>query len=113
MAEALFAGGYRVDTAVDASEALTRLAALPSGLLVLNLLLPGDGITVLARMRADSTLRDTPVVALLPAEMSAEEMAQLEETCRAAAVDATARRATLAELVREAVGASEAAVLRA
>ena len=113
VAEALFAGGYRVDTAVDASEALTRLAALPSGLLVLNLLLPGEGITVLARMRADATLRDTPVVALLPAEMSAEEMARLEESCRAAAVDSTARRATLAELVREAVGASATAVLRA
>ncbi|HEX9107705.1 MAG TPA: ATP-binding protein [Longimicrobiales bacterium] len=105
LAETLAATGSHIETAVDGAEAVTRLAASPPSVLVIDLLLAGaDGILTLARLRSDPELRDTPIVGLLPAEPSAEEMARLQEACRSAAGDPTARREPLAELIREATG---------
>ncbi len=105
LAEILSASGSRIETAVDGSEAVTRLAASPPSVLVLDLLLAGtEAIFTLARMRADPELRDTPVVAMLPAELSAEEGALLEHACRNVSKDSTLRREPLAELIREATG---------
>ena len=107
LAETLSAAGCRIDTAVDGSEAVTRLAASPPTVLVVDLLLAGaDAIFTLARLRADPELRDTPVVAMLPAELSAEESARLEQACRTASNDSTLHREPLAELIRDATGAA-------
>ncbi len=105
LAETLNAAGCRIETAVDGSEAVTRLAASPPSVLVLDLLLAGmDAIFTLARMRADPELRDTPVVAMLPAELSSEEAGLLQQACRTVSNDSTLRREPLAELIREATG---------
>ncbi len=55
--------GYRVDTAVNGREALTRLQRERFDLVLLDLMMPElDGYAVLQRMKADPELRHLPVI---------------------------------------------------
>jgi CheY-like chemotaxis protein len=58
-------GGYRYAEAADGVEALSALRALRPDLLVLDLMLPRlAGADVLAELRGDPAIRDTPVVVI-------------------------------------------------
>ncbi|HET9983629.1 MAG TPA: ATP-binding protein [Longimicrobiales bacterium] len=109
LAEALSASGCRVRTAASGEAALRAAREARPSVLVLDLLLPRtDGIATLARLREDRALREIPLIALVPAELSNPELRDLHAACEAAAREATARRVPLAEVIREAARAEEA-----
>jgi signal transduction histidine kinase/CheY-like chemotaxis protein len=61
----LEAEGYRLKVAVDGESGLLAAHADPPDAVILDLLLPGiDGWEVLRRLKADSQLRDIPVIVL-------------------------------------------------
>jgi len=62
---ALRSRGFEVMTAGDGHSALRRARHQPSDLVLLDLAMPGmDGLGVLASMRADTCLKDLPVILL-------------------------------------------------
>jgi CheY-like chemotaxis protein len=66
---------YSFREAVDGVEAIEQLAAEPPDLLVLDLMLPRrSGVEVLAALRGDPAIRETPVV-VISAWTHAEETA--------------------------------------
>jgi adenylate cyclase len=59
----LLADGHQVTAAKDGSEALALLHDEPPDIVLLDILMPGvDGFQVLEHIRADSVLRDIPVI---------------------------------------------------
>ena len=61
----LEAENYRVETAEDGQEALSKLERLRPDVLLLDLMLPRmDGWEVIAALRADRTTRDLPIIAI-------------------------------------------------
>ena len=55
--------GFTVETAGDGESALSKAAATTPDIILLDLMLPGiDGFEVLRRIRADTVLKDVPVV---------------------------------------------------
>lgn len=57
--------GYRVALAADGEEALQQVRREPCHLMLLDLMMPRlDGHQVLARMKADKSLRDIPVIVI-------------------------------------------------
>lgn len=61
----LEAEGYSVTRVANADEALERAAELRPGLMILDLMLPGEGgLGVLWKLRKTSPVPDTPVIVL-------------------------------------------------
>lgn len=61
----LGAKGYQVSKAVDGAEALEKVASERPSVVVLDAMMPkSDGFEVLARIKADPALSDTPVIML-------------------------------------------------
>jgi len=57
--------GHRVETAIDGAQALALLAGGGFDLMLLDIMMPVmDGFEVLARVRADDTLRHLPVIVI-------------------------------------------------
>jgi CheY-like chemotaxis protein/anti-sigma regulatory factor (Ser/Thr protein kinase) len=80
LSEALTAAGARVTAAADGSEALRIAGMRKPDLMMVSLTLRGqNGVATLATARANPTLREIPVVMLVPRELSAEQMEQLTE----------------------------------
>ena len=74
IAEFLSKQGYNVCTAADGAEALTRMAALPPELVILDLILPQvSGFELLAEWRSASQTRDIPVFVLTSKDLTREE----------------------------------------
>jgi CheY-like chemotaxis protein len=70
--------GWTVAEAANGREALEYLAQHQASLILLDLMMPEiDGFTFLAALRADSQLRDVPVVVVSAKEISGQEAAQL------------------------------------
>ena len=75
--------GYRVETAVDAEEALRVLETFSPRLILMDLQLPGmDGLELTRRLKADPARRHIVVVALTAYAMKGDE-----EKARAAGCD--------------------------
>jgi CheY-like chemotaxis protein len=75
--------GYRVETAVDAEEALRVLQTFAPQLILMDLQLPGmDGLELTRRLKADPSRRHILVVALTAYAMKGDE-----ERARAAGCD--------------------------
>ena len=75
--------GYRVETAVDAEEALRVLQTFTPRLILMDLQLPGmDGLELTRRLKADPSRRHILVVALTAYAMKGDE-----ERARAAGCD--------------------------
>lgn len=69
--------GYRVATAINGKQALTRLAELTPDLIMLDYMMPiMDGARTLAAIRDDKAFAHTPVIM-----MSSLEEAAVRETC--------------------------------
>lgn len=69
--------GYRVATAINGKQALTRLAELTPDLIMLDYMMPiMDGARTLAAIREDKAFARTPVIM-----MSSLEEAAVRETC--------------------------------
>jgi CheY-like chemotaxis protein len=69
--------GYRVATAINGKQALTRLAELTPDLIMLDYMMPiMDGARTLAAIRDDKSFAHTPVIM-----MSSLEEASVRETC--------------------------------
>jgi DNA-binding response OmpR family regulator len=57
--------GYRVNTALDGEDGLTKAGALAPDIIFLDIRLPKmDGLEVLRRLRAEDKTRDIPVIIL-------------------------------------------------
>jgi DNA-binding response OmpR family regulator len=57
--------GYRVNTAVDGEDGLSKASALAPDIIFLDIRLPKmDGLEVLRRLRAEDKTRDIPVIIL-------------------------------------------------
>lgn len=63
--EELSGGGYEVEGALDGVEGLEKVKSFKPDLILLDLLMPKmDGMEMLQKLKADSTMRDVPVVIL-------------------------------------------------
>lgn len=68
--------GYRVVTAINGKQGLTRLAEVTPDLVMVDFMMPiMDGAKMLASMRQDETFRNTPVIM-----MSSLDEASVRET---------------------------------
>jgi len=57
--------GYRIDTAANGADALTRLAEQAFDLILLDVIMPAmDGLTLLTQLKGDKALRHIPVIML-------------------------------------------------
>ncbi|TPN83143.1 response regulator transcription factor [Mesorhizobium sp. CU2] len=75
----LRAKGYEVDKAVDGAEALSKAQDRPD-IIVLDAMMPkADGIEVLARIKGDPALSDTPVVMLTARKAEKDIVSALEK----------------------------------
>jgi PAS domain S-box-containing protein len=101
--------GWAVDEAADGREALDRLAARPS-LVLLDLLMPRmDGFEFLARLRERDEARSVPVIVLTAKDLSAADHARLRGS-----IEAVHQKGSLgAEQLLAEVGAVMAAAGRA
>jgi CheY-like chemotaxis protein len=89
-------------------EALETMAAHVPQVVLVDLLLPRGGApTVLARMRAEPRLRDTPVLLLVPREVTVEQMEALDAAVGRIRDDGGGWERMLDELVLEAVEQGE------
>lgn len=79
----LGADGFAVDTAVDAPQALRRLASARPDLILMDLQLPGmDGLALTRLLKSDPSTAAIPVVAFTAYAMKGDE-----EKARAAGCD--------------------------
>ena len=63
--EELLTGGYQVEGAGDGLEGLEKVKTFKPDLILLDLLMPKmDGMEMLQKLKADSEIRDVPVVIL-------------------------------------------------
>jgi DNA-binding response OmpR family regulator len=63
--EELLSGGYEVEGAGDGEEGLAKAKSFAPQLILLDLVMPKmDGMEMLQRLKADSAIRDIPVVIL-------------------------------------------------
>lgn len=78
-ARVLARGGYKVDTAGGAEEALGKTTANKFDLILLDVMMPGmDGFEVCARLRRSGKSADTPVI-MLTALDSLDDIAKANE----------------------------------
>jgi two-component system OmpR family response regulator len=103
--EALSAAGWRVQLAHDANEAIRIARTDPPQVAVIDLLLPGlgRGLTVLATLRAEFNDPPIPVVTLVGAEISPEEMGELGDALEAAALSGDALIHPIVRIVQNAL----------
>ena len=103
--EALSAAGWRVQAAHDAGEAVRIARNDTPQVAVIDLLLPGlgRGLTVLATLRAEFSDPPIPVVALVAAEISPDEMAELDDALEAAALSGDALIHPIVRIVQNAL----------
>ena len=63
--EELLSGGYEVEGAGDGEDGLEKVKSFQPQLILLDLVMPKmDGMEMLQRLKADSSMRDIPVVIL-------------------------------------------------
>jgi PAS domain S-box-containing protein len=104
LGEALGAAGCDVRTAASGGEALEIARRLQPDVAIIDLLMPGmDGVEAIALMRREPALSSTPVIALVDAEMDADEMERLAASAAAVARAGGAPREPTAGLLRRAV----------
>lgn len=85
LGEALAGVGCSVRATAEGREALEALSQGTYHVAVVDLTMQGmDGLSTLARMRADPALRHVPAVALIPRDPSAEEVSELARAGQAA-----------------------------
>ena len=100
--EALTAQGASVQAFQDGPDLVRFLASETPAAVIIDLLLPrGDAVQVLARIRSEERLRSIPVVALVSAEMSADEMTRLSESAAELCRRAGNQRMPTAQLLYE------------
>jgi DNA-binding response OmpR family regulator/anti-sigma regulatory factor (Ser/Thr protein kinase) len=79
LAEALSASGCRVTAAAEGAEAMRLAAARKPDVILLSLTLRGqNGVATLAKLTTSSLLRTVPILMLVPRELTADQMAQLQ-----------------------------------
>lgn len=78
----LEAGGFEVDVAVDAAQALELLAVQPPDLVLMDIQMPGmSGLELTRRLKADTATRRIPVVAFTAYAMKGDEARLREAGC--------------------------------
>lgn len=109
LGETLAAVGCSVRATAEGREALEALSEGPYHVAVIDLAMPGlDGLSTLARMRADPALREVPAVVLVPRNPSAEEVGELARASEAA-LRGGGQFQPLAALVLQGCGADRSA----
>lgn len=78
----LVKAGYTVHTSMEAEEAQKLLVTLRPALIVMDIQLPGmDGLTFTRLLKADSSMRNIPIVALTAYAMEGDEQKALDAGC--------------------------------
>jgi CheY-like chemotaxis protein len=78
----LAAEGFEVATAIDAKQALERIAQRAPTLILMDIQLPGmDGLTLTRRLKADPATRPIVVVAFTAYAMAGDEARMLAAGC--------------------------------
>ncbi len=78
----LEAGGFEVDVAVDAAQALEQLAVQPPDLVLMDIQMPGmSGLELTRRLKADAATRPIPVVAFTAYAMKGDEARLRDAGC--------------------------------
>jgi CheY-like chemotaxis protein len=78
----LRAEGYDVHTAVDAEDALEKLAKSTPRLILMDIQLPGmDGLDLARRLKADPATRSATIVAVTAYAMKGDERKMLDAGC--------------------------------
>lgn len=74
--------GFMAHTAMNATEALDKLATITPRLILMDLQLPGmDGFELTRRLKADPATRDIPVVAMTAYAMKGDDERALQAGC--------------------------------
>jgi CheY-like chemotaxis protein len=78
------ANGYEVDTAGDAEQAVTAIAANRPALILMDLQLPGiDGLELTRRLKADPATRDIKIIAVTAYAMKGDQEKAIAAGCDA------------------------------
>jgi CheY-like chemotaxis protein len=82
MAQLLTLEGYHIDTAANGREALEYLNEAPRpDVILLDLMMPKlDGFGVIERLRANSELRNIPIIVISAKELTEDESKTLKES---------------------------------
>jgi CheY-like chemotaxis protein len=95
---------WKIDTARSGEQCLEKATAHPPDAIILDVMMPGlDGPTTFARLRADETTRDIPVI-FLTAKVQSTERRSLEELGARGVIAKPFDPTRLAELVRSILG---------
>lgn len=102
----LQSAGYEVTAAVDGADALDRLRAHPYDLLVSDVEMPRlDGFQLVARLRADASLRQVPAVLITSLASEEHKRRGLEAGAQAYIVKSQFNQESLLDVVRQLLGA--------
>jgi CheY-like chemotaxis protein len=97
----LSAEGYRVQSASNGREAVSRALAAPPDVMVLDLLMPGmNGFEVIRALRAHPAGRNVPIVVCTAKQLTPEERADLQTSVQSVVAKADGKDALLGELAR-------------
>jgi CheY-like chemotaxis protein len=78
----LSVAGYRVETAIDAEQALAVFASFRPRLVLMDIQLPGmDGLELTRRLKADPATRDAIIVAVTAYAMKGDDQRALAAGC--------------------------------
>jgi CheY-like chemotaxis protein len=106
LTEALSAVGCKVAVAADGVEAMRCAVTRKPHIVVMSLTLRGsNGVTTLASLRANPTLRDIPILMLVPRELTSEQMEQLQNAVNTLTKSGEVPLKPLVEMIRAALQA--------
>jgi DNA-binding response OmpR family regulator len=109
LTEALTAAGCRVTTVSEGAEAIRAMARKPNVALISLTLRGGEGIKTLASLRGNPTMHETPLIMLVPRELSNEQMVELDESVKELTLAGDASARSIVEMIRDAVARENAA----
>ncbi|MGH7457843.1 MAG: ATP-binding protein [Longimicrobiaceae bacterium] len=113
MGEFLASSGYPVRAAADGTEALGALRSEKSCAVIVDLMMPdGDGLATVVQLRADQRLRQVPLIALIPRELSPAEMEAMQHSADAALRRSSGYFRPLREVLAELLPQAEPATAR-
>ena len=78
----LESGGYRIEKAANAEEALALIERCPPALILMDVALPGmDGLMLTRQLKADPSTRHIRIIALTAFAMKGDDQKALEAGC--------------------------------
>lgn len=109
LTETLTAAGCKVTGAADGAEAMRAAASRKPNIVILSLTLRGtNGVIALANLRGNPSLRDIPVIMLVPRELTLDQMANLQESVTTLSASGEVPQKPLMDMIRSALSLDNA-----